>query len=187
MAERPAMPEHKDPAEAIEAAAEAIEVLVEGDKKADNNTPSVGPFSDHKIRSLAALILAATSLLATLGTFLKTCDHTVTQNAYTQTENDIQKLNDEQAKTREDIVAIRGYLDGLAHAPITPVVVPGIGVDAGTAPSAVPSLRPLVRPPTTADAGSITFAIISAPPVPSIHPPPPPFQQKAWPDVLGGK
>ena len=195
------MPEHQDPAEAVAAAAEAIEKLTEDDKT--NKTPSVGPFSDHKLRSLAALILASTSLLATLGTFIKTCDHSVTQNAYETLSQGIQKAQDDQRQNHEDIVAIRSYLEGLSRAPMS------ASLDAGAVASPIPStsasstaptassLRPLVRPTTTAtaavslpnDGGLITFAIQSEqlPPPPPVHSAPPTWQAKPWNDVAAGR
>ncbi len=191
------MPEDKEPAEAVHAAAEAIEKMTESDK---SKTPSVGPFSDHKIRSLAALVLAATSLLATLGTFIKTCDHSVTENAYETLSQGIQKAQDDQRQNHEDIVAIRSYLEGLSRAPL----LPSIG-DAGvvvlpvpsTSASAIPTLRPLVRPlPTTTaavalpnDGGLVTFAIQSPelPTPPPVHSAPPAWQAKPWNDVAAGR
>src|SRR5271169_729647 len=113
------MPEHKDPAAVVEAAAEAIEALVEDPHKGDRK--STGFLADHKLRSLAALILACASMLATLGTFIKTCDHSVTQNAYDSLSQNITKLSDDQVKMSEDVANLRGYIDGLTHATPPPV------------------------------------------------------------------
>jgi len=129
--------DHEDPVEAVADAAEAIEHLAEG-----NKTPSVGPFSDHKLRSVAALILASASLLATIGTFAKTCDHSVTENAYTTLSANIAQLAETQKQNHDDIVAMRGYLDGLARAPMT-----DIAPDAGVVPFALPSAVTPTHPP----------------------------------------
>lgn len=187
------MPERENPAEAVAAAAEAIEKLVDDDKNGGNKTPSVGPLSDHKIRSMAALILACASLLATLGTFIKTCDHSVTENSYNTLSDSIKTLNENQQKNHDDLVALHGYLDGLTHAPLVAPPIPP-SVDAGATITVVPSATATstAHPPpvgSTAmnpkDAGLITFAIV-APPLPSIHSAgvpvaPPPFAQAMAP------
>jgi hypothetical protein len=202
--------DHEDPVEAVADAAEAIEHLAEG-----NKTPSVGPFSDHKLRSVAALILASASLLATIGTFAKTCDHSVTENAYTTLSANIAQLAETQKQNHDDIVAMRGYLDGLARAPMTDIVA-----DAGV-PFPMPA-GPPPKPPATktskstvtplppevlqkwlasADAGfpddtqaMLLMAAPAAAPVavpmpepPEVHPTPTPIKQKPWADVASGK
>jgi hypothetical protein len=107
------MPEENKAAEAIEAAEEVAEALAKVDEDEKDKRPSVGPLSNHKIRSLAALILAGASLLATLGTFIKTCDHSVTENAYDTLAQNITKLSDNQEKLGQDLANLHGYLEGM--------------------------------------------------------------------------
>lgn len=190
------MSEHKDPAEVVEAAAEAVEALAENDNS--RKTPSVGPFSDHKLRSLAALILSCASLIATLGTFIKTCDHSVTQNAYNELSTNITQLSNDAKQNHDDLVALRGYLDGLAHAPLitTGAPVPTASASAVAPPAVIPALRPLVRPAPSASAASYVaplppnvaaLVVSDTVPVPTIHPAPPPAAPRPFADVAAGK
>ena len=168
------MPEHKDPAEAVEATAEAIEALVgndnKGDRKGDRKTGSI---ADHKIRSLAALCLAGASLLATLGTFLKTCDHSVTESAYNTLAADIVKLSDQQEKFSQDVANMHGFLEGMNHTLYTPAPVPTMmmsPLDAGVTITPTPGrvdwgiagkaskFQPPVHPPATAATTAATMA-----------------------------
>ncbi len=190
------MPEEKNPAEAVKAAAEAVEALAENKK---GESPA-----DHKMRSLAAVILACASLIGTIGSLYKSCDHSVTENAYATLTTGIQKNTEAEQQNHQDIVAIRGYLDGLARAPMT--MPPAPAMDAGapaiapSTPTPAPTLTPLVRPkPVTAaavprlivgDAGSPVALLVESqtlPPPPEVHPPPAPWKAKPWADVAALK
>jgi hypothetical protein len=132
------MPEENRAAEALDAAKEAGEAIAEVDEE-KNEHPSVGPLSDHKIRSLAALILAGASLLATLGTFIKTCDHSVTENAYDTLAQNITKLSDNQEKLGQDVANLHGYLEGMqGHLRAAQITLPAT-LDGGEATAVTPS------------------------------------------------
>ena len=139
-----------------------------------------GSVKAEKLKGAAALVLAAASLLASLGAFLKTFDHSTTEGTYKTTSDLIVKLNERQEKTDQQVAAIRGYLDGLSHTPIMGTVGPP------PAPSEEPAPPPTHRPshPPTApastslvsvphgDAGVITFVIPKTPPSSAPLPPP---------------
>lgn len=177
------MPDENPLPEVIERVAHAVE----------KGTPSDPPKEPKKrdwLKSWASFFTAVAALLAAAGAFIKTFDHSITENAYNTLSGQIEKLSDQQQKNHEDLVALQGYLDGLQHAPLIPsptATAMAQSVDAGT-------LTPLVRPPrplpsTSAtaaipqDAGPITFAIVSPPPLPSVHPKPPPVKPPPWSQV----
>lgn len=169
------MPEH-DQAEATEAAEKALEKLDEAAEEAEKAPKSIGAFSDHKLRSLAALIIAGTSLLATGGTFLKTCDHSLTEHSYNTLSGDIKKLSEEQSKNHDDIVALHGYLEGLMHQP-KPVdsedVAPesAVGAPSNSVPTSTPVPSPShpVARPHASHASVEKHPPAPPPPVPSVH------------------
>jgi len=126
-----------------------------------------------KLKSLAALLTAGTALLAALGAFLKTFDHGVTESAYNTLSESIVKLSDQQRRTQEDVAMLRGYLDGLSHAPLA-----ATGSGAAPPPPIVDAGAP--HPPPSATT-TITFNIVDAgharvpvvaPPAPPVKPPP---------------
>lgn len=103
----------------ITKAAEAIEKVAEA---AGSDPPPSGSSSSgilkfvQKIRPLTALVTAVTALFAGAVAFLKTLDHSVTANAYKTLTAEIVSVQNEQQKNHEDLVLLRGYLNGLAVA-----------------------------------------------------------------------
>ena len=188
------MPHENRLGEVVEAAGEVADAIEGG----DSSVPPPGdkpPSKWAKLRQVSHLITSVVALLAAVGAFLKTCDHSVTENSYNTLSETIKSLNEGQQKNHDDIVALHGYLDGLTHASLaqTPVAS-AVPADSGApAPSASQAVTPpVVHPAPTGtisaipkrDSGAITFEIVQAPPLPSVHaaaPPamPPPFAQAA--------
>lgn len=145
-----------------------------------------------KYKNLPALLLAGAAFLASLGAFIKSFDHSATEGTYKTTSDLIVKLDERQQKTDQKVEAIRGYLDGLAHAPImigpassAPLPEPApSGAGAPTASPPVVHSHPIPHPVATTtvqfpDAGAITFAVLPpaqalpapAAPAPPVRPP----------------
>lgn len=168
----------------LEDAADAAEKL---EQALESDPPPSKTGKTKQLRSLIHLITSITALIAAVGAFLKTCDHSMTENSYSHLSESIKTLNDNQQRTHDDLVALHGYLDGLTHAPLA--AAPSLTVDAGTPAPAPTTLLVPAKPvatssaPNPRDAGLITFAI-QAPPLPSVQSTvanvaPPPFQQAA--------
>jgi hypothetical protein len=181
-------------AEAVHAAAEAVEEIEKGK-----------PTS--KLHSLTALLMAGAAFVTSVGASLKSCDHSVTENAYSTLTTGIQKVTDAEQQNHQDIVALRAYLDGLSRNPLSvvdagaPMPAPttaasfappppmsgSSGGSSGSGSSSGSSARPPRPMPTSAsmaDAGVISFVI---PPPPPVSPAPAPWKAPAWPDVAAGR
>jgi hypothetical protein len=61
------------------------------------------------------LIAAAAALLTAVGALLKPQDHSATKITYDTLSVSIKQISDEQKLDHDDIVKLRGYLDGLNH------------------------------------------------------------------------
>lgn len=184
----------------VEAAVEAVERVAHAVEKASESDPP--PSSKGKppsrLKQWAAFFTSIAALLASGGAFLKTCDHSITQNAYNTLSGEITKVDDKQQRDHEDLVKLQGYLDGLARAPVVPIVSPSASmavstIDAGAPP--VGTIRPwppaTTHPSATAaagnpDGGLVTFAII-APPLPSVQASGKPVRPPPWAQVAAGK
>ena len=182
------MPDENPISEAVERVAHAVEKTTESDP------PPPKAKKKDWIKSWASLLTAAAALFAAAGAFIKTFDHSITENAYNTLSKQIGDLSDEQQKNHEDLVKLQGYLDGVARAPLVPVptasaTVATTSVDAG---APVPTLRPLVRPTASSaiveqrDGGLVTFAIV-APPLPTVHPSATAVRPPPWSQVAAGK
>lgn len=165
--------------EAVDAAGEVVDALVESDPPPAHGKPK---WTD-KAKGVAALTTAVAALVASFGAFAKTCDHSVTESAYNTLSANITKLSDIEQKNQQDIAQLRGYLDGITHAPILTTkpqedsekltVLPA---PPGTGPNhKPPPLPPQIKVSPTAsatpatDGGVITFAIV--PPAVALPPP----------------
>ncbi len=153
-----------DAAAAVQSAAEAVKQVSE---------ERTGGF-DHQIRSLAALVTSLAALVASAGAFAKSCDHSVTENSYNALSHGIQEVTAAEQRNHDDLMALHGYVDGLAHggglpSPARTGAETG-GGNAGAAAGASP-LGSTNHPRT-----------VPMPPVPSVHPrslewQPPPFDE----------
>jgi hypothetical protein len=61
------------------------------------------------------VIAAMAALVTALGAFFKPPDHSVTKTAYDTISVGMKQIADEQRLDHDDIVKLRGYLEGLAH------------------------------------------------------------------------
>jgi len=150
---------------------EAVQEAVEGADNADTDPPPGAHKKREKMRSTISLLTHIVALLAASGAFLKTCDHSVTKNAYDALSENIQKLADQQKQNHDDLVAIHGYLDGLARAPMT---APAESAMTMTLPPPVGGSPSAKGHLITVDRDSVTF--VDAPPVPPVHPAPAPMR-----------
>jgi hypothetical protein len=91
------------------------------------------------VKQYASLMTHIVALLAGVGALFKTCDHSVTKNAYNALSDNITKLSDNQERLGRDVANIHGYLEGLGRQPsYNP-----------PSPSPSPSPSPAAQPPTT--------------------------------------
>ncbi len=151
------MPNENEAGEALQAVAEAIERVDDNSDtiRPEDPDPRKGRGARFKawMKQSASFMTHIVALLAAFGAFLKTCDHSVTKNAYDTLSANITKLSDNQEKLGQDVANIHGYLEGLSHQPM-----PAWGnLDAGA--------EPVVVVPTSA---------IPSPPPPVWHPHPKP-------------
>lgn len=146
--------------------------------------PKVGKKMD--LKGWAAVIAAIAALVTSVGSWFKPQDTSVTKNAYETLSVSIAKLSDSNQKNHEDIANLRGYLDGVSHAPLIPpsevlgpppLPVPPVHVPT-PAPQAAKSSKAVVAPMSS----EVTFAI-TAPPVPTVHAAPAPVQPPSFSDV----
>jgi len=152
---------------------------------ADSNDQSSGLTT--KVKAFTSVAASIGALLVSIGTFAKSCDHSLTANAYNTLSKNISALSDQEAANHNDLLTLRGYLDGLARNPIPVVPLP----TPAPSPSPQPQnfgngksqiLKPLVRPSQEQD--SIRLMVVpSAEPVPSIHAAPAPIKPPTWSQV----
>ncbi len=120
-----------------------------------------------KLNAMKGLILAAAALITAIGSWFRPQDMKVTKSSYETLAASIEEIGKEVDKNHDDIIAIRGYLDGLVkngNNDYVPVPVPV------SFPSSSPS----------ASASAVTYHPIyfikpkpasssSVSPVPSVH------------------
>lgn len=130
--------------------------------------------SRHLLTALAALIAAMAALF-------KPQDHKVAKNTYEATSAGITKLEEQIKKNHEDIVTLRGYIDGVLRQNLSaePVEQPL------EAPAPAPTLRRITRTPAgigygraagAAAPAPASAAPISLPPLPPVHDQPTPWK-----------
>jgi hypothetical protein len=119
--------------------AEAVEQNLTKEEEASLGKPSGA-------KNLIHVITSVTALVAALGAFMKTCDHTLTRNAYNTLSESISKIEDEQKKNHEDLLKLQAYLDGMARAPITSTSVTSTTASTVDAGAPVPSPSPSPSP-----------------------------------------
>ena len=116
-----------------------------------------------KLKPYAGILTAVAALLAALGAFLKTFDHSVTKDAYEALSLEIVKLGEEEQRTQTDLANLRGYLDGISRAPLAAIATPS--------PSSSPSSSPA---PAPADAGAVAIHPFTTAATAATKPPKPP-------------
>ena len=133
-----------------------------------------------KLKPYAGILTAVAALLAALGAFLKTFDHSVTKDAYEALSLEIVKLGEEEQRTQTDLANLRGYLDGISRAPLAAIATPSLSSSPAPADAGAVAVHPFTtaatkpsKPPT------ITLVFVDAGP-PPVHAPtfpvkPPPF------------
>lgn len=116
-----------------------------------------------RLKSLGTLIAALAALVTATGAYFKPQDHSVSKVTYEELTKSIKELSDEGDKNHDDIVALRGYIEGTLAKRSEAIPVTVQSADGG-APTAFPmGLR------MSSDAGT-TVAVVQ---LPSIRPPPP--------------
>jgi hypothetical protein len=110
-----------------------------------------------RLKSLGTLIASVAALVTATGAYFKPQDHSVNKATYEELTKSIKELSDVSEKNHDDIVALRGYVEGQASKNSGPFPVT-VQSDAGS-----PALG------RSGDAGA-TVAFVQ---VPSSRPPPP--------------
>jgi hypothetical protein len=115
-----------------------------------------------RLKSLGTLIAAVAALVTAVGAYFKPQDHTVNKASYEELSKVIKELSDESDKNHDDIVALRGYVEGAVtrNSGPLPVTIQDAGVtaparDAGAQvafvqlppPRPLPSAHAVQRPP----------------------------------------
>jgi len=123
-----------------------------------------------RLKYLGTLVAAVAALVTALGAYFKPQDHSVNKASYEELSKVIKDLSDESDKNHDDIVALRGYVEGAVtrNSGPLPIVVQDAGSasasrDAGAQtafvqlppPRPVPSIRTGQRPPTPANFDSL--------------------------------
>jgi len=149
----------------------------------DDKLPGKGKRTSGSLRSLVALLVAIGGVIGALTALLRAFDESVTKESYKTLVGgigDVQnKCEQEHAQDREEIVAMRSYLDGFINGRSASLVLPS--------PSPSPSPRltlPTTVPKSATDAGAAGAAspaatIFVAPPPPAAPAAPPAAPWKA--------
>jgi hypothetical protein len=127
------------------------------------------------LKEWGGLLAGIAGVLTAIGALAKSCDHSVTQSAYNTLSDSITKLSDQQQKDHGDLANLRGYLDGLSHAPMIPVAAPTPSAALSPAAAAPAATKPLPAKPahlTAAGGGPMASGSpvqFNAPPVPTVN------------------
>jgi hypothetical protein len=140
------------------------------------------------------LLTAMAALIAAMAAFFRPQDHTVTKNSYEATTAGIAKLEEEIKKNHEDIVTLRGYIDGALRQPAsesmaepTPAALaPAIASHKPRRRLGGASLPPPPPPPAGAsmDQTSAPALAEALPPLPPIHDQPAPWKAPAFDAIM---
>jgi hypothetical protein len=87
-----------------------------------------------KLNAMKGLILAIAALVTAVGSYLKPEDQTATKNTYEWSAQQIEELSAQDVQLRQDIVAIRNYLEGYIEAQKNSPTPRGEGVGLGSPP-----------------------------------------------------
>lgn len=119
-----------------------------------------------RLKSLGTLIAAIAALVTATGAYFKPQDHSVNKASYEEITKTLKEMSDQTDKNHDDIVALRGYMEGVAASRSAPLPVT-FPPDAGAATPHVLS----------SPSASTTVAYVQLPP----KPPPPPVHTAARP------
>lgn len=194
------MPE-EEASEALESVAVAIEHADENSEPPPPSEKKKGKFKAWMKQS-ASFMTHVVALIAAFGAFLKTCDHSVTKNAYEALSENITKLSDNQEKLAQDVANMHGYLEGMGHQPMGTWSVPSARPSPSPSPTPMPphtasvatALPPHLPRPVASTSARITFLIADAgAPIPGAaplavalppaSPPPPPVKPPSFATV----
>lgn len=123
---------------------------------------SKGKLFIERLNAYRNIILAVAALATAITSWFRPTDTTATKNSFEWTSKKIEELSANDLKTKEDLVALRNFLEGYVQAqravtptPAAPVAAPvglgslgTLGQGAGSGSGAVAgSSRPTTRPP----------------------------------------
>lgn len=103
-----------------------------------------------RVMGVKELILAITSLIVAVTSIVVPASHKVTQSAYEELSKDVREVSSATMRNHDDIVALRGYLDGLRG---TTLVVPNTPIASASMAAMLvskPPMPPFVGPKPTA-------------------------------------
>jgi hypothetical protein len=101
----------------------------EGDKS--DHPTSKGKLFVERLNAYRNIILAVAALATAVGSWFKPTDTTATKNSFDWSAKKIEELSANDLRTKEDIVALRNYLEGYVQAQRGSTTVP-TAVAAGT-------------------------------------------------------
>jgi len=140
------------------------------DSKTKSDPPtSKGKLFIERLNAYRNIILATAALATAIGSWLKPTDTTATKRSFNWTTKKVEELAQNDVKMHDDIVAIRGYLEGMKAAQLAsaaPVVAP---VAAPVGRVAGGARRPVHRPRPPEGSMDAVDQLIQAP-LPAIGP-----------------
>ena len=195
-------------------AVDAVDKALDAQEKA-HAVPGSPKDSWAKMQRLTTFLASLAALLTAVGALIKSCDHSVTENAYATLAKGMQQVQSATEQNHQDLVALHSYLaaptdrdgDGVADGEDT-----GELFDAGV-PMPLASTRPtppmatgtiqFISPPASSSYSATRQAFLNAAPkdagvpfvallaptgtLPPVHSAPAAWQPKTWPDVASGK
>jgi outer membrane murein-binding lipoprotein Lpp len=126
-----------------------------------------------RLKSLTALVIAITALVAACSSFFKPRDDRATQESYDTLAQEIKALNAENQRQHDDLVAMRAYIDGVVHGDVPATRTADAGADAASAATSADAGAPMsaVAPHLTASAHTLAPPPVLAPRPKSAQPP----------------
>jgi hypothetical protein len=179
-------------------AEKAVEAL---DKAIEAGEKSGGTGSWARIQQLTTFFASIAALLTAVGAFIKSCDHSVTENAYSTLSKGVQQVQSATDQNHKDLVALRDYVASpsadAGEAPMADTSALIELFDAGpiafvpmTPASSFASARDqFLNAQPRKDAGAPAVVVVkpvAAAPPPPVHPAPSAWVAKSWPQVENG-
>jgi hypothetical protein len=157
---------------------------------------------DSSKNTVPALLTAFAALLTALAAFLHKPEETDAKATYEELSKSLAEVSQATTQNYKDIASLRGYLDGLARAPlVTPTSTATPPSVTSPSPSPTPfssplkilsggsaspkSPRALLVGTSASDAG-VFVPLLPAPPPPTMAPAPHPFAPRAFDAVTHG-